>query len=269
MMREGMAPPDEDARLLCAAVREAGALALDYFRRGLEVRRWEKNPGDPVSDADMAVDRLLQERLTKARPDYGWLSEETPDDGARIGRNKLWVVDPIDGTRAFLAGRPQFTVCAALVAGDAAVAAAVYNPASDEFFEAVAGGGARCNGQPIRTSRHEGLAGASLLASKRTFEQRDWAKSLPGARFTDMNSIAYRMVKAAAGAYDAAVSTSPKRDWDIAAADLIVREAGGACTTMAGALFRYNRPEALHPSVLAAGPALHAALCDLLRPGSA
>lgn len=255
----------DEGRLLNEAVREAGLLALDYFRKGTAVRRWEKNPDDPVSEADLAVDQLLHARLMKARPGYGWLSEETPDDGTRLTHERLYIVDPIDGTRAFLAGKPEFAVSAALIFGDRVVAGAVYNPASGEFFAATLQGGARRNGTSIRASAASSLTGLRLLASRRTFERHDWTKALPGATFTDMNSIAYRMVKTATGEFDATVSPSPKSDWDIAAADLIVREAGGICGTLEGTPFRYNRPEARHPDVLAAGPAIHAALREILK----
>jgi len=254
-----------DLALLQDAVREAGAIALDFFRNG--VRSWEKRPDDPVSEADLAVDEHLKRRLLGARPGYGWLSEETADDASRLTRQKVWVVDPIDGTRAFLKGKPEFTICAALVDAGAAVAGAVFNPATDEFYDAVAGGGARLNDAPISASKRSGLSGARLIASKRTFEQHHWIDLTPGAEFAYLNSIAYRMAKIASGDYDAAVSLSEKSDWDIAAAELIVREAGGCCSTRTGAAFVYNLPDRRHPSVLASGAGLHDTLVELLGRG--
>ncbi len=249
--------------LLHDVVREAGALALDFFRRGVEP--WDKEAdGSPVSEADLAVDRLLRERLTGARPDYGWLSEETEDDKTRLQRRRVWIVDPIDGTRAFIKQVPEFTVCAALVEDGEAIAGAVYNPAREEFFEATLGGGARLNGTAIAPTGQDDLGRAHYLASRRTFDYHDWPRPADHIKSTWMNSIAYRMVLVAAGRYDASFSLAGKSDWDIAAADLILREAGGRCTTLRGEAFRYNEPAARHPNVVASGPKLHQPLLDLL-----
>lgn len=252
-----------DRRLLEDAVREGGALARRYFERGF--KSWEKKPGDPVSEADLEVDALLREALGEERPTYGWLSEETEDNPDRLSRAKVWIVDPIDGTRAFVKGKPQFTVCAALVEHGAAVLGAVFNPMTDEFFFAEAGTGALLNGKSIQVSGAESLDGARLLASRRTFENHHWTDFLPDANFESVNSIAYRMVLVAGGGHDATVSLAGKSDWDIAAADLIVREAGGLCTDADGHAFIYNGKTARHASVLAATPALHGPLLDILK----
>jgi myo-inositol-1(or 4)-monophosphatase len=258
-------PADQLARdhaLVTEAVREAGAVAMRYFRG--PVAQWEKGPGDPVSEADHAVNDFLRARLGGARPDYGWLSEESEDDKARLGAERVWIVDPIDGTRAFLKGKPEFTVCVALAGGGRALAGAVYNPATDEFFEARAGAGARLNGRPLAVSAGGRGDGLRLLASRRTFEKQRWLKSLPGADFHAINSIAYRLALVAAGRFDAAISLSPKSDWDVAAAHLLVSEAGGRMTTADGAGLVYNRAQIRHPSVLAASPALHRRLVALI-----
>ncbi len=255
-------PRDEHA-LLLAAAREAGALALRYFNDGVE--RWTKShDGSPVSEADIAVDRLLHDRLLAARPDYGWLSEETEDDPARLAKRRVWIVDPIDGTRAFLKQIPEFAVCAALVEDGEPIAGVVYNPAADELYEATRDGGARLNDRPIAASGETDLARAHYLASRRTLENQNWPRPAASIQSTWMNSIAYRMVLVGSGRYDAAFSLTPKSDWDIAAADLIVREAGGRSTTRAGEAFRFNRPDARHPDVITAAPGLHAKLLDLL-----
>src|ERR1700687_2946560 len=138
-----MADQPDDQALLMAAVREAGAIAMRHF--GTPVNTWEKAGGTPVSDADIAVNQHLQRRLGGARPDYGWLSEETEDDETRLTHRKVWVVDPIDGTRAFLQGVPHFCHAVALVEDGRPVLAALFNPAVDEFYEAIAGQGARLN----------------------------------------------------------------------------------------------------------------------------
>lgn len=249
--------------LLDAAVREAGPIALRFFQGELE--HWEKNPGDPVSEADHAVDDFLRRRLLAARPEYGWLSEETEDEPSRLRCRRVFVVDPIDGTRSFIRGVPEFTICAALVEDGRPVAAAVANPATDETFLASLGGGATLNGQPIRVSGQAGLAGARLLSGKRMFERAGWREPPPDAVFHSINSIAYRMALVALGRFDGCVSLAEKSDWDIAAAELIVAEAGGCTTSARGEPFVYNRPLPRHPSVLIAGPALHATLLAFLE----
>lgn len=251
----------DDHRLLTTAVREAGGIAMRFFRNGL--KHWEKSPGDPVSEADHAIDAFLCERLCGARPDYGWLSEETEDDPTRLDRERVWVVDPIDGTRAYVQGRAEFTIAAALVANGLPVAAAVYNPATEEFYEARRGGGARLNGELISTGEAGGFEGARMLAGRRMFEHLGWnpPKSL---EFDSVNSIAYRMCLVASGKYDGCVSLASKSDWDIAAADLVLSEAGGLATDARGDGFRYNGRSIRHRSVIAAGRPMHAHLMDLL-----
>jgi myo-inositol-1(or 4)-monophosphatase len=253
---------EADHALLLAAVREAGPVAMRFFRNG--VRHWEKNPDDPVSEADHAVNDLLKVRLHDARPDYGWLSEETPDDPARLGRPRVWCVDPIDGTKAFLKGDPEFTICAALLEDGRPVAAAVYNPASDEFFEATAGGGTRLNGAAIRASGATSMERAHLLAGRRMFERAGLSGPPPGASFRFINSVAYRLSLVAAGRFDSCVSLNGKSDWDLAAADLIVTEAGGKVTTARGAPFTYNAASTRHGSVVASAPGLHAEVLAML-----
>lgn len=251
---------DEEHDLLCAAVREAGALALTFDRA--QVRRWDKGPGQVVTDADIAVNELLRERLTNARAAFGWLSEETPDDGARLSCDRVWVVDPIDGTRAYLNGKPEYAICAALVEDGNAVAGAVLNPATGEFFDAVAGGGARRNGVALRAAGAHRLADATVLGSARNIRLPAGAA---GARFEKVHSVAYRMALVAAGDADAAVASTALKEWDVAAADVIVREAGGAVTDRSGATVRYNRENTRVDGIIAASAALNRELVALLR----
>jgi len=253
---------ERDHALLMEAVRAAGPIAMGFFRGA--VKSWEKNPDDPVSEADHAVNDCLKARLHDARPDYGWLSEETPDDSDRVERERVWVVDPIDGTKAFLRGEPEFTICVALLEGGRPTLAAVYNPASDEFFEATAGGGARLNGAPIRASAADALEHARLLAGRRMFERAGYEGPPAGCSFRFVNSIGYRLALVAAGRFDSCVSLNGKSDWDIAAADLIVQEAGGKVTTARGLPFTYNGRSTRHGSVVASAPALHDKVLGML-----
>jgi myo-inositol-1(or 4)-monophosphatase len=249
----------QDHELALAATREAGAIALKFFREG--VKSWNKKPNDPVSEADIAVDALLKEKLCGARPDYGWLSEESGMAGQTGTR---WIVDPIDGTRAFIEGKPEFTICVALLHDGAPVLAAIYNPASEEMFDAAAGGGARLNGKPIQASGHASLMEARFLASRRTFERHGWLARTAKADFAYRNSIAYRMALVAAGRFDAAISLTEKSDWDVVAADLLVREAGGRVATADGVPLTYISEKHRHPSVIATGAYVFDDVVDLL-----
>jgi len=251
----------DDHRLLIETVRDAGIVALRFFRDG--VKSWHKKPNDPVSEADLAVDQLLHDRLTSARPDYDWLSEESGQE--RRGGRHRWVVDPIDGTRAFIDGKPEFTVCVALMTDNRPVLGAIFNPASNEFFEAAAGGGTRMNGKAVHASGHADLNEARFLASRRTFERHGWLARTAKADFAYRNSIAYRMALVANGRYDAAISLSEKSDWDIAAADVVVTEAGGRVATAGGNPLTYDSDNNRHPSVIATGAYIFDDLVDLLR----
>jgi myo-inositol-1(or 4)-monophosphatase len=253
-----------DTALLEDAVREGGAIARTFLTGQNKIR--SKTDGSPVSEADLAVDRFLTGRLRPARPDYAWLSEETEDDLARLAAQRVFIVDPIDGTVAFLKGRPHFTISAAVVEGDAPVAAAVYNPLREECFTAARGAGARLNGRPIRVNDRDRLEGCRMLASKTTLQNPCWGGApWPPMTVETPNSMAYRIALVACGAFDATISLSATHDWDLAAADLIVREAGGLISSHQGNVLRYNRANAIQPSVVAAGRVLHEAVLSRAR----
>jgi myo-inositol-1(or 4)-monophosphatase len=251
---------DEDYRLLKAAVEEAGKLAHSYFRQEVAVRR--KQDGTEVSDADIAVNEALKEALLGGRPDYGWLSEESEDDATRLERRLVWMVDPIDGTNAFLRHIPEWTISAALVQEGKPVAGAVFNPATGEFFHAIRGRGAFLNGTQIKVTGRETLEGALFIASGGLFKKRIWKEPWPGVESRWVNSVAYRLALVAAGRADATVSLSAKCEWDLAAGVLIVEEAGGVVTDHHGHAFRFNLPIPRFPSLVAAPPGLHAKLIE-------
>lgn len=243
-----------DLVLIRDAALEAGRLALDTRAKGLKI--WTKPGGSPVTDADLAVDTLLKLRLLNARPNYGWLSEETADDSARLAIPRLFLVDPIDGTAAYIRGKPWFTVCIAVVEAGRPIAAVVHAPALDETYEATLGGGARLNGQPIAPSSRTELEGAAMLGDPRMFADARWPQPWPAMRIESRNSIAYRMALVASGAFDAALALTPKNDWDLAAADLIANEAGAHVSDHLGRPFLYNQPAPQQPSLLCAAPGL-------------
>jgi myo-inositol-1(or 4)-monophosphatase len=244
-----------DLDLILDAAREAGALAVSAREAGLKV--WSKDGGSPVTDADLAVDTLLKERLTAARPTYGWLSEETADDPARLATPRQFVVDPIDGTVAFMKGKPWFAVSIAVVENGRPVAGVVFAPALDEAYVATAAGGATLNGAPITPSTTTHLEDSAMLGDAKMFAHPAWPTPWPPMRVESRNSIAYRLCLVASGDFDAAIALSPKNEWDLAAADLICAEAGAVLTDHKGRAFRYNRPNPLLPSVVCANKTLH------------
>lgn len=248
----------DDHMLSVDAAREAGHIAMRYFRR--EYETWDKGDNNPVTEADLAVDAHLHERLLSARPDYGWLSEETADNPERLSKDRVWVVDPIDGTRAFVKGRPHFTISIALVEAGRPISGVVYNPALDELYEASKENGAYLNGERIHTSDRHQIAGARMVGSADMFKHPRWPEPWPEMHVENRNSIAYRVVLVASGAFDGAVNMAWKHDWDLAAADLIIAEAGGAVTNHDGTPYIYNRSSARHRSMVAGGVAMHQAL---------
>jgi myo-inositol-1(or 4)-monophosphatase len=255
---------EADLGLLRDAVAAAGALALEHFRaRG---RHWYKGQGQVVTEADLAVDRLLHRHLIGARPDDGWLSEESADDCSRFSRARVWVVDPVDGTRAFADGVPEFSISVALVVHGEPMLGSVLNPATGECFEAWRGGAARLNGQQLQASGHRTLAGARLLSARTEMRKRNWHELLPEAELTTVGSLAYKLALVAAGRFDGLVSLRGSHDWDLAAAWLLIDEAGARLTDADGAPLVFNQPVPRHPGLIAAGTdALHRALLSRLR----
>ncbi len=253
--------PQAAARL-AACVREAGLLALSMF--GTPINNWTKAGSSPVSDADIAVDQLLRERLTGEGPHFGWLSEESVDDPARLGARYVWIVDPIDGTRAYLAGLPDWTISAALVENGRPITACLYAPVTEEFFAATAGAGATCNGTAISATSGASLVDARIAGPKR-FLERFAAVAPPFTAMPRVHSLALRLARVAEGAYDIAIAGVDSHDWDLAAADLLVHEAGGSITPIGGGLITYNLPVPRHGMLVAAGGERHAALLELLR----
>ena len=249
---------EPDRALLLETIREAGALARHYFEAG--AKAWSKAKGDPITEADLAVDALIKSRINAARAGDGWLSEESRDDPERLTRKRVWIVDPIDGTIAFIKKRPHFTVSIALVEDGVPVLGAVINPMLDELFDAEAGGGARLNGAPIRVSDRARIADCRMLGPRDLFSHPSWPEPWPAMQIENRNSIAYRLALVAAGRFDAMMALSTKREWDVAAGDLILREAGGRITTHTGAVLRYNQPDPFVVSLVGAGPRLHSAI---------
>ncbi len=260
---EILPPLEEDYEFLKTAVREAGALANSYFKQQVQVYR--KPDGSEVSEADIAVDAALKLDLTTRRKDYGWLSEESPDDRERLKHTRVWMIDPIDGTSAFLRHIPEWTVSAGLVEHGVPVLGVVYNPATDEFFHAMRGRGAFLNDAPIHASNKGTLQGAKMIASGGLFRKPIWQDPWPEVTAQWVNSVAYRLALVAAGRGDASISLTAKAEWDLAAAAVIVEEAGGVMTDHRGDRHPYNRESPKFPSLVASGKALHPLLIERTR----
>jgi myo-inositol-1(or 4)-monophosphatase len=248
----------DDLELLTSCIREAGQIAREGFEGS--PKSWEKSKGNPVTETDLAVDRFLNERLCGARPEYGWLSEESSDNHERLTRKRLFVVDPIDGTIAFIKRKPEFVVCGAVVEGGVPIVAALLNPITDEMFTARRGAGAWLNGHAIAVSRRAELEGCRMLVARDVIEHKAWTRPWPTMELGKRGSIAYRMALVANGTYDGMMALSAKHEWDSAAGTLIVQEAGGLATSHAGAALRYNQEIPTHRSLVCAGPALHRAI---------
>ncbi|MDA9447346.1 inositol monophosphatase [Bradyrhizobium sp. CCBAU 21360] len=251
-----------DAALLQDTVREAGALAHSMFRT--ELKKWTKGATSPVSEADIAVNDLLETRLRSATPDYGWLSEESADDAARLSRRLTWIVDPIDGTRNYLNGHDDWCVSVALVEDAAPVLAAVFAPTTDEFFFAARGQGTTLNGAAVQASPGSALD-FSRVAGPKPMVERLNSSGREIKLHPRIGSLALRLCRVAHGALDAAFAGGNSHDWDLAAADLIVQEADGRMSDLSGEPILYNRREVAHGVLVAAGRDRHAGIVAHFR----
>lgn len=253
-------PERPPARTLVDAVvaiaAEAGRLALTKAADGVE--RWEKPGGEPVCEADIALDRLLRDRLSVLDPAAGWLSEETADDRERLTRERIWVVDPIDGTRDYLRGRPGWAVSIALVEHGRPVLAVLEAPARGERWLATAGGGATRNGVRLAVTPRDEVSGARVPIDQLSKRDVDFvAVHKP-------NSIALRIAMVAAGEADLVATLRWGHEWDIAAAVLIAAEAGAATSDAIGNPLAFNTPSAEAFGVLVTAPGIHAAAVERL-----
>jgi myo-inositol-1(or 4)-monophosphatase len=261
-------PERDDLTLLMDAARDAGRIAVRHFGAG--PRSWDKGGGQgPVSAADLEIDAMLRERLTTARRDYGWLSEETADSPDRLEAESLFIVDPIDGTRAFLDGQRSFAHALAVVRAGRPVAAVVHLPLMDLTYAATLGGGAHLNDRPIRTPARDALDGARVLAARPQLADALWPGGVPPVDRHFRPSLAWRICLVAEGAFDAMLTLRDAWEWDIAAAALIAAEAGATVTDRHGAALLFNAPHPQSPGVLAAPAGVHAGLMARLLPPAA
>jgi myo-inositol-1(or 4)-monophosphatase len=251
--------PEADLALLRDAVAEAADIALGFT--GPDARRWDK-PDDagPVTEADLAVNKTLRTRLRAARPAYGWMSEEDPDDGSCAGAARIFIVDPIDGTRSFIDGSGTWAISVAVVEHGAPAAGVVMLPAREMVYAAARGAGATLNGDALACSTRPVLAGAELLVPRVAMNPDYWPGGMPQVTRHHRPSLAYRLCLAAQGRFDGMLTLRDAWEWDIAAGALIAAEAGCTVSDRNGAALAFNSTIRQTPGVMIAPPRLHAAL---------
>ena len=253
--------PARDLALLTEAAREAGRIALRYWRREMQV--WDKGgEHGPVTEADLAVNDMLKARLLAARPDYGWLSEETPDNADRLAVDTVFIIDPIDGTRAFVAGEETYAHSLAVAHQGKVTAAVVFLPSLDCIYTASTSAPPLKDGQPIAASPRDRLEGANILTTKQNLLPEKWPGGVPDIQRHFRASLAYRLCLAAEGRFDGMLTLREAWEWDIAAGSLIAERAGAMVSDRRGAALSFNTASAKTDGVLAMPAALHA---DALR----
>ena len=248
-----------------AIAEEAGRLALGYFRPGATTSAKVdfKDGGSPVTEADLAVDRFLTAKLRALAPDFGWLSEETEDSAERLSRSHIFVVDPIDGTRAFARGDEDWTIAIGIVEQGRAIGGLVHAPVTGLTYEAVLGAGATRNGVALSCAVGPALQNARIAGPRPLVEALDRAAG-PFLKAKRIHSLAYRFAAVTDGTIDGAVAEKNAHDWDLAAVDVIVHEAGGVLVASNGEKPVYNRSSTMHEALAAGPPALAKALADAL-----
>ena len=244
------------------AARAAGAVVRGWYDRAYSVR--QKANDSPVTEADLEANQCILEHVSAAFPDDGWLSEETADAPPRLTKRRVWVVDPLDGTKEFVKGIPEFCVCIGLVEDTVPVVGVSYNPASEELFAAAQGLGLTLNGLPARVSAQHDLQGARFLASRSEAARGEWEEFLD-LQVDLTGSVAYKLALIAAGRGDATFSLTPKNEWDICAGTVLIAAGGGRITDRYGQPLRFNQPDTRLPGLIASNGALYPQIVALLK----
>lgn len=247
--------PERDLALLTEAARAAGEVALRYWKNA--PKAWSKSDASPVTEADLACNDLIQGILRRARPSYGWLSEETPDDTARLDTEYQFIIDPIDGTRAFIAGEKHFSHSLAVAHQGRITAAVVYLPALDKLYTATEFGTALCDGQPITCSKKSLADQPNILTSKNSLDPQNWPNGLPQFQRSFRASLAYRLCLVADGSFDGMITFMDAWEWDIAAGSLIAARAGAKVSDRYGLALEFNARTAQSSGTFACAPLLH------------
>ena len=252
--------PARDLALLRAVAQDAGRIASGYFGGKFTSQDKPDNAG-PVTEADLAVNRMLEDRLRAARPEYGWLSEETEDTAARLDHKRVFIIDPIDGTRNFIEGGRTWAHSLAVAEEGRVIAAVVFLPMLDRLFAAASGAGATLNDAPIRGSLRTDLSGATMLSAGPAMKPEFWKPGqIPKIERVYRPSLAYRLALVAQGRFDAMITLRDSWEWDIAAGALLLEEAGARVSDRHGQGLLFNNPRPMLPGVVAAGTGVHGAL---------
>ena len=245
------------------AARSAGAIVRRWYEGNYTVR--DKAHDSPVTEADLEANQCIHSAIQAAFPTDGWLSEETRDSEERLGKTRVWVVDPLDGTKEFIHHIPEFCVCIGLVEAGIPVVGVEYNPVREELFAGARGGGVTLNGAPVRVSTQDDLAAARILTSRSETERGEWEEFRSELRLELTGSVAYKLALIAAAKGDATFSLTPKNEWDICAGAALLIEAGGCITDRHGQPLRFNQRDTRLPGIIACNAHLHAPIVALLR----
>ncbi len=252
MLFSNFHPMNSILKLAKEAAIEAGSLILNYYKADYEIT--DKGYHNPVTTADLEADTHLKEVLTNAYPEYGWLSEETVDSPVRLNKDRVWVVDPLDGTKEFVEGVPHFVVSVGCVENGVPIAGVLFNPVTKEIFTAAKGEGAFLNDEPIRCTTKNDLADMVILNSRSETRRGLWSPY--DGMFGELKaigSVAYKLGLTAAGQADIFASLRPKNEWDICAGNCIINEAGGKLIDLYGKPRKYNSLNTLLEPGLIAG----------------
>jgi myo-inositol-1(or 4)-monophosphatase len=253
-----------ELKLLLDAAAAAGQIAMKYYKN--DVAQWDKSNGQgPVTQADLEIDKMLNAELLNARPDFGWLSEETEDNPKRLEHDAVFIVDPIDGTRSFINGHENFATAIAIAKKGVIETAVVHCPAKELTYWATLGQGAFLNGQPIIHSNAQDVQSARVLASGAQMKSLHWRDQPPPIERHFRSSLAYRLCLVAQGRFDGMITLRDTWEWDVAAGDLICREAGAKVSNKLKSVPVYNQPKPTLPGMIAAAPLLHAGLVQYLK----
>lgn len=256
---------EDDLSLLVRAAHAAGKVATGFVNA--PNKSWDKPDGaGPVTEADLAVNRLLEDTLRGARPDYGWLSEESEDNAARLSCEHVFVVDPIDGTRSFIQGGRTWAHSLAVVRNGMAVAGVVYLPMRDRLYAAALGSGAHLNGARIAPVPDRAMSDSEVLTTRPVMAPANWPGGVPDFRRGYRPSLAYRMALVAQGRFDAMITLRPAWEWDIAAGAILQHESGVSVTNRTGQELVFNNPLPQLNGVISARPGLQAELLAALGP---
>ncbi len=247
--------PSKDHIIIRKTIREAGKIALKWFEK--DPKTWKKNDGSDVSEADIEIDNYLQQTLTKKINKVGWLSEENKDNQTRLDFDKVLLVDPIDGTKSFLEKKKDFCISIALVLKGRPISGLILNPIKNELYEAELNKGSWLNSKQIFTTKATNLENSNMCAFRPMFFHPAWKRPWPKMNIINKNSIAYRMSLVAKGEFDAMMALNKKNDWDLAAGDLIISEAGGKVTDHKGRKLIYNKNKTIKKSIIGSCRDLH------------